>query len=331
MALTERTMGDRLRELDYRTALIGKWHLGYPPEYHPNRRGWELFVGLLQGSRSYLPMAKPTPHRVIQKNGEALPEVGHVTERLAQAAATFVREHAAQPFVLMVCFTATHSPLEPAPADLAAVPESIKQQRRNNLGLLVGLDRAVGTVLDAIDKAGLAGDTLVVFSDDNGGQTQTGADNGPLRGRKGMVFEGGVRVPLAMRWPGVIGKGTAIEEPVTLLDLLPTLIAAAGGKIDPAWQLDGIDLLPRLRGEVAALDERALFWRTAGSKGPIAMRRGRYKLVHLRDGKGAAPQLFDLERDLAESADLAAAQPERVAAMLAELAAFERELSEPRW
>ncbi|MCB9886875.1 MAG: sulfatase-like hydrolase/transferase [Planctomycetes bacterium] len=331
MALEERTIGDRLAALDYDTALVGKWHLGYPAEYHPNRRGYELFYGLLQGSRSYLPMAKPTPHKVIQRNGTPLPEGGHVTARLGDAATQFVREHREQPFVLMVCFTATHGPLEPAEGDLAVVPEAIRKQRRNNLGLLVGLDRAVGAVLDAIDAAGLRDDTLVVFSNDNGGQTQTGADNGQLRGRKGMVYEGGVRVPMAMRWPGVIGKGGVIDDPVILLDVLPTFVAAAGGTVDPAWHIDGVDLLPRLRGTSPRLAERPLFWRTAGSKGPVAMRRGRYKLVHLRGQEGAAPQLFDLDRDLGETTDLAAAEPERLAAMLAELAAWERQLVEPRW
>lgn len=329
--LGQRTLADRLGGMGLATALVGKWHLGYPDAYHPNRRGFAFFHGLLQGSRSYRPLADPSPHRVIQENGRPLPEVGHVTDRFGAAAAGFIAEHKDRPFFLMVSFTATHGPLQPKPADRARVPEGVAPRRGDNLGLLVGLDRAVGRVLDALAEHGLADRTLVVFTNDNGGQTQTGADNGPLRGRKGMVFEGGVRVPMALRWPGVVQPGTVIAEPVILLDLLPTFVVAAGGRPAPEWLLDGLDLGPRLRGEVAALPERPLFWRTLGSKGPVALRRGPWKLVHLRDRPESVPQLFQLDEDLAEQHDRAADESERVQRMLAEVAAWEAELAPPAW
>ncbi len=331
MDLAERTVADRLTALQYDTALVGKWHLGYPAEYHPNRRGFAFFHGLLQGARRYQPIADPSPHQVIQENGEPVPERGFVTDRFGAAAARYIAGHKDRPFFLMVSFTATHGPLQPKPADRARVPAGLPERRANNLGLLVGLDRAVGTVLDALQEHGLADRTLVVFSNDNGGQTQTGADNGPLRGRKGQVWEGGVRVPLAFRWPSVVQPGTVLEEPVILLDLLPTFVAAAGGKVEQEWRLDGIDLGPRLRGAVDALPERDLFWRIDGGKGPVAMRRGPWKLVWLRGAEGQSPQLFDLRRDRGERHDRAADEGERLEAMLAALAAWEKELQEPRW
>ena len=117
----------------------------------------------------------------------------------------------------------------------------------------------------------------VIFTNDNGGQTKTGANNQPLRGRKGQLWEGGIRVPCAMRWPGRIRAGSVIDDPVSSLDFLPTFLAVAGARPKPEWKLDGINLIPRLAGEVDALPERDLHWRGGGSKGPIAMRRGPWR------------------------------------------------------
>ncbi|MFM1870635.1 MAG: Arylsulfatase [Planctomycetota bacterium] len=331
MDLGEKTVADHLRAIGYRTALVGKWHLGYPEQYRPNERGFGDFWGLLQGSRNYVPLPKPSFDQVLQHNGKPLPEGGHVTERLGEFAAEYVKAHREQPFFLMVSFTATHGPLQPADRDLAEVPEQVEQRRRKNLGLLVGLDRAVGKILAAIDDAGLADDTLVVFSNDNGGQTQTGADNGPLRGRKGMLFEGGVRVPLLARWPSRIPAGTVAREPMILLDLLPTFVVAAGSQPSAEWRLDGTDLLPRWTGAEATLPERSLFWRTSGKNGPVAMRKGAWKLVWNRQEADPTPRLFDLATDLGEARDRSAEEPKRLRAMLAELAAWEAELAEPRW
>lgn len=327
----ERTLGDRLGALGLATGYVGKWHLGYADEFHPNRRGFAHFHGLLQGSRPYGPIGRDAPHQVLQVNGTPQPEAGYVTDRFGDAAAAFVKQHAKEPFVLFVSFTATHGPLQPLAADLATVPESVPAQRRKNLGLLVGLDRAVGTILDAVDAAGIRDRTFVVFTNDNGGQVQTGADNGPLRGAKGSLYEGGIRVPLAMRWPQRIRPGSVVTTPVALFDLLPTFVAAVGARVEAEWRLDGRDLLPLFAADKADAPERALFFRTNGPKGPVAVRRGAHKLVHERGRTDAAPELYDLSRDPGEQANLAAAEPERLAALLAELAAWEAQLVDPRW
>ena len=331
MDLDERTIADHLGRLGYATALVGKWHLGYPEPYQPNQRGFDWFYGLLQGSRSYRPLERATPHRVIQENGRALPEQGYVTDRFADAAVRFIEERRAKPFFLFVSFTATHSPLQPTDEDLARVPEIAAKKRRKNLGLLVGLDRAVGKVLDALDENGLTERTLVVFTNDNGGQTQSGARNGPLRGRKGLLFEGGVRVPMAMRWPGHIQPGLVIDAPVISLDLLPTFLAAAGAQAPKDAHLDGESLLALIEGHDAAFAERSLFWRSLGPDGPVAIRAGKWKLVHRRGKSDPGPFLFDLETDLSETHDLAAEHPELVAELSQRIAAWESELEEPRW
>ena len=332
MSLDEQTIANRLAELGVATGLVGKWHLGYPPEYHPNKRGFDWFFGLLQGSRGYY--AKDTSaHRTIQENGKMLPEVGYVTDRFGDAAARFIDEHAQQPFFLFVSFTAPHGPLQAKESDLELLANIEPIKRRKYAGLVKSLDDAVGVVLASLEKNDLLDRTLLVFTNDNGGQTLTGANNFPLRGRKGDPWEGGVRVPMAMQWPGHIQAGSVIDDAVSSLDFLPTFVALHGGKIDPAWQLDGIDLTDRLTGKVSTLPARKLYWRTTGSGGNTAMRHGNYKLVVERGKPETHGQvhLFDLAKDLSESNNLASQEPERVKQMLAALEAWEAELMEPLW
>ena len=171
-----------------------------------------------------------------------------------------------------------------------------------------------------------------MFTNDNGGQTQTGARNGPLRGRKGQLFEGGIRVPMAMRWPGHVRPGSVIDDPVIALDLLPTFLCG-GRRGDPRrggsrWPGPGSASRP---SACSACPPRDLHWRSHGSAGPVAIRSGKWKLVHARGKEEEGPWLFDLEADLSEESDLAAAHPDRVDLLLQKLAAWEGELVEPRW
>ena len=321
----------RLRKLGYRTGLIGKWHLGYPPAYQPNERCFDLFHGLLQGSRSYYPMKDPSAHRVIQRNGAPLPEEGYVTDRLGDAACRFIEENRdEEPFYLFVSFTAPHGPLQPRKGDAERIAHIQNRKRRDYAGLVVALDDNVGKVLNCLKQNDLEANTLVLFTNDNGGQTKTGAVNTPLKGRKGQLSEGGIRVPWAIRWPGRVEPGSVVEAPVIALDILPTVVEAAGADVPADWKLDGRSFLPLLTGETDALPERPLFWRHHGSPGARAMRLGQWKLHHDRK-TGAAPALYDLDADLSEERDLAADQPDRVRSMLAALDFWEAELVEPRW
>jgi arylsulfatase A-like enzyme len=332
MDLAEATLADRLGEAGYETALVGKWHLGYPDPYHPNERGFDWFMGCLQGSRPYLEMEEPTPHRVLLRDRTPTPEGGYVTDRFGDAAVEFIEKEREEPFFLFVSFTAPHGPLQPRPGDVE-LPElaSIeKKRRRNYAGLVKAMDDNVGKVLAALDRAGVAGETLVLFTNDNGGQTQTAAVNLPLRGRKGQLYEGGIRVPAALRWPGVVAPGTVIEAPAISLDLTPTFLAAAGSAPESGAELDGVDLTAALRGDASGpLAERSLFWRRSGSAGPIAARRGRWKL--LLNDRSESPELFDLVADVSESSDVAAEHPAVVAELMAELRAYEAGLMEPLW
>jgi arylsulfatase A-like enzyme len=331
LSLDETFFVDRLRPLGYKTGLVGKWHLGYPDDYQPNRRGFDWFYGLLQGSRSYFPMAKSNPHRAFLENTTPTEEGGYTTDRIGDGAVRFIQENRAQPFFLLVSFTSPHGPLEPKEEDFAALSSIQNPKRRKYAGLVKSLDDNVGKILKALDDAGVAENTLVIFTNDNGGQTLTGANNAPLRGKKGDLFEGGIRVPMAIRWPGKSAPGSVIDDPVITLDFATTMIGLAGGKADPEWKLDGADLTDRLTQKTEALPERDLFWRTHGSSGPIAMRSGKWKLVMNRGKENPKPQLFDLDADIGEATDISAQNPELLKAMLSRLSVWETQLIEPLW
>ena len=320
----------RLQKLGYRTGLIGKWHLGYPEAFHPNKRGFDWFYGLLQGSRPYHAMDKASPHRVILENDTPTKEEGYVTDRFGDAACRFIRESKEKPFYLFVSFTSPHGPLQPKEEDLKRLEHIDEKKRKNYAGLIVSLDDNVGKILKCLETEGLADDTVVIFTNDNGGQTATGADNTPLQGKKGTLYEGGVRVPCAVRWPGKIQPGSVVRDPVIALDLTPTFVELAGGTVEDSWKLDGTSILGCLTGTKDGLAERPLFWRQHGSTGDRAMRLGPWKLTHPRS-KGQAPMLFNLTEDIGEGTDLANKKPEVLKSMLTRLDAWEAELMEPRW
>jgi arylsulfatase A-like enzyme len=328
LPLGETFLAKRLKTVGYTTALVGKWHLGYPEAYQPNQRGFDWFYGCLQGSRSYFPIAKPSPHRVIQENGVATAEGGYTTDRLGDAGVRFIEQHKDQPFFLYLSFTAPHGPLEAKEDDLLQLAHIQQPRRRKYAGLIKALDDNVGKVLRALDAAGLRDNTLLVFTNDNGGQTQTGANNGRLRGRKGMLLEGGIRVPMCMRWPGHIAKGTTIEDPVISLDFAPTFLAASGGVVDPAWQLDGVNLLPRLTGAVAKLEDRAIYWRQGRER---AVRIGKHKL-HIQDLPGGSDRnVYDLDRDIGEIQPLTNLDAEVRAALDRALLRLDAEMVAAKW
>ena len=331
MDLEQRTIADRLGDLGYTTGLVGKWHLGYPRSYRPRARGFDEFYGLLQGSRGYYPIRNVTPHRVIQRNGEPLPEEGYVTDRFGDAACEFIRSNRDRPFFLFVSFTAPHGPMHPRKSDEAMLAElGIESQRRRHyVGMVHALDQNVGRIMEALRENGLDGNTLVIFTNDNGGKPLTGASNGPLRGGKVGMYEGGTRVPMAFRWPGRLPAGKRIDTPGIGLDFMPTFVTISGGDLGEIPH-DGCDLMPLLSGAGGFDGDRALFWRHAGPQGEIAMLDDPWKLVWRRR-RDEPPALYDLSRDSGESTDLSETEPERLAAMLEAVAQWESELEEPRW
>ena len=330
LPLTETFGAKRLQALGYKTGLIGKWHLGAPEEMQANNRGFDYFFGFLQGGREYFPSDRTRPSSIILENTTPTKEQGYVTDRFGDAACSFISENKANPFFLFVSFTAPHSPNQPKPEDKERTAHIKDETRASYAGLIVSLDDNIGKILNQLDKEGLADNTFIIFTNDNGGQTRMGANNHPLSGKKGSLEEGGIRVPWAIRWPGKIKPATTISDQITSLDIMPTLIELAGGEILPDWKLDGISILDRITNKTDSLPERPLYWRRNGKLGDRAIRESNWKIHHPRS-MGDQPALYDLSQDIAEETDLAKEQPEIYAAMLARLNQWESTLMEPLW
>jgi len=323
MDVDERTLGQALKAMGYRTAIFGKWHLGDEPEQYPTARGFDAFYGLREGSRTYWFDSKhkfdqPGDPKNIEHNGVQIEFKGHLTDWIGDRAVEFVDANKDRPFFAFLSFTAPHAPLQSKPEDMAALGTD-----DNYCGLVYGLDRNVGKVLAALEKNGLMDNTLIWFLSDNGGTTKM-ASNYPLGGKKGTKFEGGHRVPFVLYWKGRVPVGV-YDPMVTALDIYPTCVKAAGGSLEQERPVDGVDLLPYITGQKAAVPHPRFFWRKLEC---AAVRDGDWKLIRV-ENYGYA--LYDLSTDLSESHDLAAQMPEKVEQMRKQLEAWETDKIEPLW
>ncbi|MBA4062444.1 MAG: hypothetical protein C0501_01820 [Isosphaera sp.] len=334
LPLDQVTLADALKKAGYRTGAVGKWHLGAHPAFHPNRRGFDDYFGLLGGGHQYFDhnRFKTDPDRARQeyfiplvRNEKPVEEAAYLTDALGREAAAFVEAHRKGPFFLYLAFNAPHTPLQAPEKYLARVKDLKDEKLRTYAAMVCGLDDAVGAVAAKLREHGLDRNTLIFFLSDNGGPVAvTNCRNTPLRGAKGQLYEGGVRVPFVVSWPDRLKPGR-FDHPVSSLDIFPTALAAGGGEAPKG--LDGVDLVPHLQGKAAGLADRTLFWRTGGGQS-FAARKGPLKYV--RVGKQPA-ELYDLAADAAEAADLAGKRPEAVAALGKELDAWNAALVEPRW
>ena len=353
LSLSETTLAERLQAAGYVTGLVGKWHLGLAPEFHPLERGFDEFFGFLRGGHNFLPdvpsiifpdheglgedlgateEGRAHLHRQIMRGTEPVVEENYLTDAIGREAAAFVERHEAEPFFLFVSFNAVHTPMQATERRLGVFDDVSHPVRRVYNAMMLALDEAVGALFEQLDRSGVLEDTLVFFISDNGGPTlhryaYNASDNTPLRGSKGTTLEAGIRVPFVASWPGGLPSGTSFDEPVIALDLVPTALAAAGVVIEEEWAFDGVNLLPYLHGDATGRPHEALFWR---SWGQMAVRRGDWKLVSyvakMDEGellRGEARdemtpyRLYNLRRDVGESEDLAEDEPERAAELLA--------------
>jgi arylsulfatase A-like enzyme len=321
LPLTETTIASRLKSAGYATSIVGKWHLGYKPELHPQKRGFDEFFGFLAGSHSYvISDDKVGP---IMRGTTPVDEKEYLTDALGREAVSFIDRHKKEPFFLYLSFNAVHSPLQ-AGKYIDRFSSISDEKRRTHAGMLSAMDDQIGNVLSAIRKNNLEEDTLVIFLSDNGGPTPGNtSSNLPLRGYKAEVWEGGIRVPFMMQWKNTIPKGEVRSDPVISLDIAPTALAMAGGKSADA-KFDGVDILPYAKGKGEAPHE-TLYWRY-GNKS--AVRHKNFKLVKLPSGN---PQLYDLSKDIAETTDLASAQPAKVKELEDMLAKWDAQLVAPLW
>jgi arylsulfatase A-like enzyme len=307
LPLSERTLAQMLKGLGYATCCIGKWHLGFEPQFHPTKRGFDEFYGTLANTPFYHPK-NFVDSRVSTEVREVADAKFYTTQAYGDRAVDWLDKHRKEPWFLYLPFNAQHAPLQAPKEYLDRFAHIKDEKRRTFAAMMSAMDDAVGRVLAKIRELGQEEETLIVFLSDNGGPTQqTSSNNGPLRGFKATTLEGGVRVPFCMQWKGRLPAGKVYEHPIIQLDLVPTCVQAAGGKVDPAWKLDGVDLMPYLTGKISERPHETLYWRFGEQ---WAIRKGDWKLVVSRID-GPQPRLFNLAHDIGESKDLMAQQPER--------------------
>jgi arylsulfatase A-like enzyme len=296
-----------LKSSGYTTALIGKWHLGYVAEKSPNAHGFDYFFGLKSGYHDYYAHSDGTGEPDLWENDRAIQRNGYTTDLVTERAARFIEEHKSTPFFLDVAYTAPHWPYQ-VPGNPSVAPNNARHVMPHEVGtgtrsdyvaMVEHLDRQIGELLAVIDRAGVADDTIVIFTNDNGGEWLS--SNAPFFGRKWTVFEGGIRVPAIVRWPHRIAAGSVSDQVGITMDLTASILAVAGASVPAETKLEGIDLFPVWEGRAPQI-ERTLFWRAgSGPAKQTAVRRGDWKLLV----DGPHTYLFDLRTDLGERNDLA--------------------------
>jgi arylsulfatase A-like enzyme len=320
----ETSLARMLKGAGYDTALFGKWHLGYRREFGPLAHGFDEFFGFLSADIDYYSHREIDGEPDLYEGVRPVESQGYMTDLITRRAVRFVEEHASRPFFLEVAYSAVHWPFQAPnrPEDVRDVKTWYDGTRRDYVKMLERADDGVGAILDALERRGLTARSLVIVMSDNGGERLS--RSGPIRGSKGILLEGGIRVPCVLRWPGRLPAGQVSAVPAMAMDLTSTILAAAGAQPPEGRTLDGIDLLPILDGSRPA-PERTLFWRV-DRFGQKAARKGKWK--YIRHPRGEL--LFDLDADPSERADLSVRHPETVVELRQEVARWEADLARSR-
>jgi arylsulfatase A-like enzyme len=322
-----------LKRNGYVTGLVGKWHLGSRPQFWPNAHGFDEFFGFLGGAHDYYRHQRADGSPDLYENTRPVETTTtYLTDEITQRAARFIDRHAAEPFFIEVAYNAVHWPFQPP--DLAAsdprrdaplrqMPDdALPATRRDYVRMLERADQGVGTILAALERNGVAQNTLVIFTNDNGGEWLS--RNAPLYHRKATLWEGGIRVPLILRWPGRLPRGKTSEQVAITMDLSASILAATGTQLPAGYRPEGIDILPSLAGQ-APVVERQLFWRILRpERQQKAVRSGRWKMLV----DGGLYLLFDLNDDPGERRDLAAQHTDLVVKLKALLAEWEKDVDQ---
>jgi arylsulfatase A-like enzyme len=328
LPLSEMTIADHLKAQGYRSIILGKWHLGGANRFHPLERGFDEFYGFRGGARwyyAYKENQKFDPLNRMERDFEGFKEhEGYLTDVLGDEACEFIERNQDGPFFVYLSFNAVHTPMHARKEDLNLFPE-LKKTRQNQAAMTLAMDRACGKVLDKLEALGLADNTLIVFTNDNGGAPVNASNNDPLSGVKGTHLEGGIRVPFVIKWDGKLKAGSHYTHPISLLDLLPTFVDAADGDPAALEGVDGVSLLPYLNGERVDRPHQTLYWK---KETRAAVRDGDWKLIRLPD---RPPELYNLSKDVSELTNLAASQPDKVRELYKKLFQWELQLERPIW
>lgn len=338
---SEVTIAEAVKAAGYHTIHIGKWHLGEAPRLQPQRQGFDESLAVLAGGAKYLPDDDPDAvnaklpwdpidrfiwanlrHAVTFNGSERFHPKGHMTDYFADEAIGAIRANRNRPFFLYLAFNAPHTPLQATKEDYAKLPQIKDKKTRVYSAMIAQLDRRIGDVMAELKRAGIDDNTLVIFTSDNGGAWYNGMPdlNAPYRGWKATFFEGGIRTPLFMRWPGHIAPGSTRADMTGHIDIFATIAAAAGAKLPGDRVMDSQDIL------AGPATRDALYWRSGDYR---AVRAGDWKLqVTKRPEK---VRLYNLATDPTERHDLAAEQPQRVAQLRAMIDAQNKGMAKPIW
>ena len=324
----EKIAPEYLKAAGYRSMAVGKWHLGVRAGFHPMERGFDEFFGFLTGGNDFLTARTPGAtakvgerDAPIWRGRKEVVEDRYLTDAFADEAVEFIDRNRSHPFLLYFAPNAIHTPLQALERYVDRVAGIKERKHRLLAAMTVALDDAVGRIVSKLKELGLERDTMIVFLSDNGCPEETGAGtNGPLNGEKTTYYEGGIRVPFIMRWPGKVPAGKTYREMVVSRDLLPTMLAAAGVK-GPA--MDGVDLLPYLNKGGRA--HEVLFWRAGKAR---AVRQGKWKLLEFGD---ELLGLYDLAADMGETRDLSGANPAVVKELREAWAGWSGEMKPAAW
>ena len=306
------TIASVMRDIGYHTKLIGKWHLGDPPEHGPLQHGYNEFFGIVEGAADYF------RHHIVVHGKEVgmglargnspVEAGGYLTDLFGAEAVETIEKSSDKPFFLSLHFNAPHWPWEGREDAVAAktIPDSFDYDGgslKKYEEMMEAVDDNVAKILAALEQTGKTQDTIVVFTSDNGGERYS--QTWPFVGHKGEVLEGGVRVPIIVRWPGHIAPGSVSDQVMASMDFLPTLLTMAGGNVAKAGTFDGADLAAQLTGKAASI-ERTLFWRFKANN-QAAVRKGDWKYVRI----GGKERLFNLAEDEHERAERQGAEPQK--------------------
>jgi arylsulfatase A-like enzyme len=318
-----------LKNNGYATGLIGKWHLGYKPEFSPNAHGFDYFFGFKSGYIDYYQHTNSDGDSDLFENATPVHVDGYMTDLITDRAVKFIDEHAAAPFFLEVTYNAAHWPFQvPDHPSVAAQNGRFVQPhepgtatRQDYIAMLERADQGIGRTLQALKQRGLERNTLVIYMQDNGGEWLS--RNAPLFNRKGTVWEGGIRVPAIFKWPARLPAGRVSNQVGIVQDVTASILAATGSAVPADARPDGIDLLPMLAGRSATV-ERTLFFRfpIAGNARQLAVRQGSWKLLV----DGAKSFVFDLSKDIGEHSDLASQRQDIARKLRPLIAAWEKEV-----
>ncbi|WP_435314291.1 sulfatase-like hydrolase/transferase [Cellulophaga fucicola] len=326
--LSEKLMSEALKEQGYRTSAIGKWHLGDHPDLYPPAQGFDHWFGFPGGGMNYWGTAK-NDIQTIYRNRKPVPEkeLTYLTDDFTNEAINFINKKDKKPFFIYLAYNAPHAP-DHATKKYLEQTKHIEYAGRSVYAAMVNaVDTNVGKIDSTLVANGIKDNTILVFLSDNGGRIEH-ADNRPYRGHKGMLFEGGIKVPFFISWPNKIKKKSLYSKPISSLDLFPTFLNAAGGNANKEVQLEGVDLMPYLLNKNKGTPHNTLFWRSSGNF-EYAVRKGKYKLY--KSAYKNRTLLFNIEEDNLERYDIATKHPDICADLEKSYASWDAKNKAPGW